>query len=95
MTDTDTAAAIEALAFRIRTRDQAQRDGSEYPDADILASEFITALRGHGWRVTTLAPEQAHAKGAGLPKGDDARAALASLRAQLAAAERDGPDCGA
>jgi hypothetical protein len=47
MTDLDheTRAAIQALAGRLRNRD---------PDVDdeLFAAEFITALRGRGWRPT-------------------------------------------
>jgi hypothetical protein len=52
MTDTETAAAIEALAYRVRERDVAIRDGQDFADADVFALEFITAFRGRGWRPT-------------------------------------------
>jgi hypothetical protein len=52
MTDADTQAAIDALAHRLRKRDEAIRDGAEYADADPFSLEFITALRAQGWRVT-------------------------------------------
>ena len=52
MTDPDTAAAVEALTHRLKVRDKALRDGEDYPDAEVFAGEFVTALRGHGWRVT-------------------------------------------
>jgi hypothetical protein len=53
MTDAETTAAVEALAHRIRTRDEALRDGAEdTADAEPFAQEFITALRGQGWRPT-------------------------------------------
>ena len=78
MTDPDTAAAIEALAYRLRNnRDE---------DPDLFALEFMTALRGRGWRVTNTAPPPVHPAGAGLPKREDAVAAVAELKAQFAAA---------
>ena len=52
MTDAETAAAIEALEYRVKLRDQAIRDGEEYPDAGPFALEYLTALRGQGWRPT-------------------------------------------
>lgn len=53
MTDAETQAAIDALAYRIRNRDAAVRDGGEdVGDAEPFALEFMTALRGHGWRPT-------------------------------------------
>ena len=52
VTDADTTAAIEALEYRVRLRDEAIRDGKDYPDAGPFALEFMTALRGQGWRHT-------------------------------------------
>jgi hypothetical protein len=48
VTDAETSAAIEALAHRVKTRDAEP----ERPDAEVFALEFITALRGRGWRPT-------------------------------------------
>ena len=48
MTDAETSAAIDALAHRLRLRDEAMRDA----DADVFAAEAVTALRGYGWRPT-------------------------------------------
>lgn len=91
MTDPDTADAVQALTHRLKVRDQALRDGEEYADAEVFAGEFMTALRGRGWRVTNTAPPRAHEAGAGVPKRDDAVAAVAELRARLAAsAMQDG-----
>ena len=57
MTDAETAAAIKALTHRIQARDQAIRDGVDYPDPGPFALEFITAMHGYGWRhVEALAP---------------------------------------
>lgn len=50
MTDADTAAAIESLAYRLRQRDEAMRNGGEYADPDPFALDFITAMLGNGWR---------------------------------------------
>jgi hypothetical protein len=52
MTDADTTAAVEALAYRLRERDVAMRDGAGHADAEVFAREFVTALRGRGWRPT-------------------------------------------
>lgn len=57
MTDVETSAAVEALTHRLRQRDEAMRDGGEYADAEVFALEFITAMRGYGWRHNeALAP---------------------------------------
>jgi len=78
MTDADTTAAIEALAFRLRNnRDE---------DPDVFALEFITALRGHGWRPT---PAKATAPPLHAPPVADKRSRdeeLAAVRAKMAAA---------
>jgi hypothetical protein len=52
MTDAETSAAIEALVHRVKLRDQAIRAGEDCPDAEPFALEFLTALRGRGWRPT-------------------------------------------
>ena len=61
MTDSETTAAIESLAHRIRERDAAIRDGQDYADPDVFAADYLTAMRGHGWRPT-------EARAFGLPK---------------------------
>jgi hypothetical protein len=78
MTDPDTSAAIEALAFRLRNnRDE---------DPDVFALEFITALRGHGWRPTEAkAKPDPHTPGSGLPQASEVADLLARTRADLAA----------
>jgi hypothetical protein len=85
MTDSDTTAAIDALAYRIRERDAAIRDGQDFADADVFALEYLTALRGQGWRPTA-------AKSAALPMHAPAGIAdkprsemLAELRADMEA----------
>ena len=50
--DRETNAAIDALEYRLKLRDEAVRDGLDYPDAGPFALEFLTALRGQGWRPT-------------------------------------------
>jgi hypothetical protein len=52
--DEATRAAVAALAHRIRERDAL----AERPDADLFAGEFMTALRGQGWRPTAARPAQ-------------------------------------
>jgi hypothetical protein len=90
MTDKETAAAIEAMARRVRQRDTAMREGGDYADADVFALDELTALRGRGWRPTA-------AKTSGLPLHAPAGTAdkprsemLADLRADMEArAARD------
>ena len=87
MTDAETSAAIEALEYRVKARDEAIRNGEDYPDAGPFALEFMTALRGQGWRLTKAkAKPDPHTPGAGLPKRDDVVAAVAELKARFAAA---------
>lgn len=52
MTDKETAAAESALAHRVRLRDIAVHDGDDHSDPEVFAAEFVTALRGYGWRPT-------------------------------------------
>ncbi len=94
MTDTETAAAIEALAHRIRSRDTTAKEGGEVDDAEPFAMEFITALRGRGWRCTeakTHQPWQRTEDGdSPQPAGDKPGGAgyLAAKEEVLAKAER-------
>jgi len=85
MTDAETTAAIEALTYRVKLRDQAIRDGEDYPDAEPFALEFLTALRGQGWRPTearaTAPPAHAPAGTAERPRDE----LLADLRADMEA----------
>jgi hypothetical protein len=54
--DDATRAAVAALAHRVRSR-----DASDDPtDPDVFALEFLTALRGQGWRLTEARPAQWH-----------------------------------
>lgn len=52
--DESTRAAVAALAHRVRERDAL----TEKPDADLFAREYMTALRGQGWRPTAARPAQ-------------------------------------
>ena len=93
MTDSDTTAAVEALAHRVKVRDQAIRDGEDCPDAEPFALEFVTALRGQGWRPTAAkvyaAPKPA-APGSVPPLKPETAGMLQELRADMEArAARD------
>lgn len=98
MTDAETAAAIDALAHRIRQRDGAIRDGEDHADPEVLAAEYLTALRGRGWRPTpakaVAPPAHAPAGTATVPRDE----LLADLRAEMearAAAARAAKEAGA
>jgi hypothetical protein len=83
MTDTETAAAIEALAHRVKLRDQAIRDSQDFADAEVFAAEFITAMRGYGWRHTearVFAPPKPAVAASGTAPRDEL---LTPVRAQL------------
>ena len=87
--DREIQAARAALVYRIRQRDAAIHAAeNDIGDAEVFALEFMTALMGRGWRPTNTGPAPVHAPGAGLPKREDAVAAVAELKAQLA--PRDG-----
>ena len=43
--DQESAKAVEALVLRLKRRDQETDD-------EVFALEYVTALRGHGWRPT-------------------------------------------
>jgi hypothetical protein len=85
VTDNETAAAIESLAYRIRERDAAIRDGGEFADAGVFALEFMTAMRGRGWRLTAAKavtpPMHAPAGTADKPRSE----LLSNLRAEMEA----------
>ena len=82
MTDPDTAAAIEALAYRLRN--------NQDEDPDLFALEFMTALRGRGWRPTEAKVLPAWKPGArgdsGLPKGEEAAELVRKAHADAEAA---------
>jgi hypothetical protein len=83
MTDADTTAAVEALAYRLRERDVAMRDGAGHADAEVFAREFVTALRGRGWRPTEARVLPAWKPAAGVSGGEPPRDLLDGLRADL------------
>jgi len=101
MTDNETTAAIEAMAYRVRSRDEAIRDGEDFADADVFALEFITALRGQGWRPTAAKaaslPMHAPAGTADKPRSEligDLRADM-EARAAAARAAKESREAGA
>ena len=47
--DEESRAAIDALVYRLRNRD-------DETDDEVFAAEFIAALRGRGWRPTEAKP---------------------------------------
>jgi len=90
VTDKETAAAESALAHRVRLRDIAIHDGEDHSDPEVFAAEFVTALRGYGWRPTpartSALPLHAPAGTADKPRSE----VLADLRADMEArAARD------
>ena len=93
MTDTETGAAIKSLAYRIRQRDEAMRNGEDFADPDVLALEFLTALRGQGWRHTeakVFAAAKPAAPGTAAPLKPETADLLADLHADMEArAARD------
>jgi len=98
VTDAETAAAIDALVHRVRNRDAAIRDGGDYPDAEPFALEFLTALRGRGWRPTpakaVTPPMHAPAGTASVPRDETLRELRADMEA-MAAAARAAKEAGA
>ena len=90
VTDNETTTAIEALEYRVKLRDQAIRDGEDYPDAGPFALEFLTALRGQGWRPTEAKAVGLPMHAAPVPDSPPRDELLASLRADMdARAARD------
>ena len=93
MTDAETTAAIEALEYRVKARDEAIRDGGDYPDAGPFALEFMTVLRGQGWRLTEakrMPLPKPTAPGPVAPLKPETTDLLADLRADMGArAARD------
>jgi len=92
MTDAEFAAAVKALTHRLRERDAAIRDGEDYADPEAFAGEFVTALRGYGWRPTpakTKAPPLHAAPVADKRTRDEELARVrAEMEARRVAAER-------
>lgn len=48
--DEASRAAVAALTYRLRERDAMAE--ADRPDAEVFGLEFMTALRGQGWRPT-------------------------------------------
>jgi hypothetical protein len=90
VTDQETAAAIKSLASRIGERDEAMRTGGEFADADVFALEYVTALRGRGWRPTAARtsglPLHAPPGTASAPRDETLRGLRAEMEARAAAA---------
>lgn len=92
MTDLDreTNAAVEALTHRLRNRDPETDD-------EVFAREYLTALRGRGWRPTearVLPSWRPGQPGSGKPPAgllEELRADLAA-KADQAKAERQSDD---
>jgi hypothetical protein len=91
MTDAETTAAENALAYRIRERDAAMRDGAEdVADPEVFAHEFFTALRTKGgWRPTEArrVPAWNTPRSAGTGPTEEFLAAKAALAERLAKPE--------
>jgi hypothetical protein len=79
MTDHETTQAVEALAHRLRERD-GEADRS---DAEVFALEFMTALRGQGWRPTPAKANAAPLHAAPVPDRRSRDEELAAARAVL------------
>lgn len=85
--------AVAALAARVRNRDAAEGDREA---AELFALEFLTALRGQGWRPTAARPalrwSSPRSRGADPSRHADAlaeaRARCADGAAKLKAAEQ-------
>jgi hypothetical protein len=88
--DAEARAAVAALVHRLRNR--GDEDGQFSLDDELFAAEFVTALRGYGWRPLLVAPAEADwrkASGssrlpdAAKPGGDAYLAAKAALAARV------------
>jgi hypothetical protein len=75
--DTDTERAIDALAYRLRNRGDA--------DIEVVAREFMVELRARGWRPTEarVLPEWRHPAGSGTEPNEDWQRARAELEEKL------------
>ena len=84
--DRETQAAIEALAYRVRVRDAAIRDGEDYEDPALFAQEFVMIQRHRGWRPTeACAPWEIRTgpTGSGRPESEEALQQLEEGRRKL------------
>ena len=99
MTDAETSAAIEALAYRLRQRDAAIHAAeNDIGDAEVFALEFMTALRGRGWRPTPAKTGGLPMHAAPVPDSPPRDEVLANLRADMearAARDRAAKEAGA
>lgn len=82
MTDHETTAAVDALAHRLRNRDPGTDD-------EVFALEFITALRGRGWRPTEARTAQPWQHPRTPPPPDTAERGAALARELLAKGPAD------
>jgi hypothetical protein len=78
VTDPETAAAVGALASRVRSRD----GDPDRADAEVFALEFMTALRARGWRPTPARAIPAWKPSPG-PRSKPPAGMLRELRADL------------
>jgi hypothetical protein len=68
----ETAAAVEALVYRLRNRGDGE--GQFATDDEFFAAEFIAAIRGRGWRpVLALVPAADWRTASGNARVPDAR----------------------
>jgi hypothetical protein len=91
--DRESRAAVDALVWRLKNRDK------DDDNDELFAVEFITALKGHGWRPTLARPSPDWRRtggGGGLPSGENPGGAdyLARKAAILARAAPVGADPG-
>lgn len=77
VTDHETTAAIDALAHRLRNREPGTDD-------EVFALEFITALRGRGWRPTEARSQRPWQRAIAPPPPDIAEHGAALARELLA-----------
>jgi hypothetical protein len=82
--DQDTERAIDALAYRLRRRGDA--------DIEVVAREFMVELRARGWRPTEARPlpEWRRPAGSGAEPNEDWQRARAELDARLVEPRPDG-----
>lgn len=80
MTDAETTQAVEALAHRIRQRDS---EAEHEADAEVFALEFMTALRGRGWRPTSAKTTAPPLHAEPLPDKPSGADLLAAVRADM------------
>lgn len=77
--DEASRAAVAALAHRIRNRDATDDPG----DAEVFALEYLTALRGQGWRPTAARPAPSWQPNQGPPPEPDVAQRGADMARQM------------